>query len=67
MRAGHRQNMSPGEHVLGEPLRPGDIALPAVQDRLHERVTARDDVADDPEIRLEADLLFAEALGELDP
>src|SRR5258708_25384467 len=67
MRASHREHRPPGEHVLREPVRSGDVALAAVEDRLHQRVTPGDHVADDPEIGLETDLRFAEAFGELDP
>src|SRR5258706_14908022 len=67
MRASHREHMPPGEHVLREPVRSGDVALAAVENRLHQRVTPGDHVADDPESGLEMDLLFAEAFGERDP
>ena len=66
MGAGHGEHMAPGEHMLCEPLGPRDILLAPVEDRLHERVTPRDHIADQPKVRPQCDLLLAEALDQLD-
>ena len=47
------------QHVLGEPLRTGGVGEPAVEHRLHHRLAARHDVADDAEVRL----VFVELRG----
>src|SRR6185436_9653107 len=66
MRPRNSEHMLPHEYLVGEPLWPGYIALAGVEDRLHQRVAARHDVAHDPDIRLERELARVEALGELD-
>ena len=66
MRARHRKHMAPGEHMLGEPLRTGNVALAPVEDGLHQGITARHHVAHDPEVGREAQLLFAESFDQLD-
>ena len=53
VRAGHGQHPLVPQHVLVQPLRAGDIGQVAIEDRLHQRVAARDDVADDEQIGLE--------------
>ena len=58
--------MAPGEDVLGEPLRARNVAFATVEDRFHQRVTARDDVADHPEVGREPQLLLAESFDQLD-
>ena len=66
VRARHREYVLAGEHVLGEPLRSGDQRLPAIEDLFHQRVAARHDVPDDPEVGRERDLLRAEPVDDLD-
>ena len=51
VRAGDTEHVTSREHVLGQPLRTRHERQPAVQDCFHQRVAARDDVADDPQIR----------------
>src|SRR6185436_9078671 len=50
----------------GKPLRAGNVPIAAVEDRLHEGIAARDDVADHPDVGLERELLRAEARDQLD-
>lgn len=38
------------QHVLGQPLRPGNVGQAAIEDGLHQRITARHDIADNPKI-----------------
>src|SRR4051812_39902180 len=66
MSARDREDMAAAQHVVREPLRPGNVPLSAVEDRLHQRIAAGDDVADYPKVRLQRNLVFAEPLGELD-
>src|SRR3982751_6111037 len=35
MGAGHGEDMPARQHMLSKPLRPGDVALASVEDRLH--------------------------------
>jgi hypothetical protein len=63
---GNRQDVPADEDVLGQPLRPGNEALAAVEDSLHQRVAARHHVAYHPEVGAQRHLLGAEALGESD-
>ena len=56
MGAGNRQHPLVLENVLGQPLRAGHVALAAVEDRLHQRVAARDHVADHPEVGSQREL-----------
>src|SRR5438105_13868787 len=58
--------MPAAEHVLGEPLRPRNIALPALENGLHQGIAARDDVADDPNVGAQGELRRVEAFGKLD-
>src|SRR5688572_19408127 len=52
--------------MFGEPLRAGNIAIARVEDRLHQGIAARHDVADNPDIRPQGELVRAETFGELD-
>src|ERR1051326_6452580 len=58
--------MSARQDMLGEPLRARNIAITAVENRLHQWIVARNHVADHPEVRRERHLRFAKAFGELD-
>src|SRR5437763_14980419 len=51
VRPGDREDVSAGKHVLGEPLRTGYVALTTIEDRFHQRVTARPHVAAQPKLR----------------
>lgn len=54
------------QHMIMEPLRAGDETIASVENRLHQRVAARHDVADYPEIRLEAELIGTIAIDQID-
>ena len=47
-------------------MRAGHVALATVEDRFHERVAARHNIADHPQIGRDRDLFLAETFGELD-
>src|ERR1700694_501321 len=66
MGARDREDVPAAEHVLGKPLGPRNVAFPAIENRLHQRVAARDDVADDPYIGPQRELILAETFRELD-
>src|SRR6267143_6708809 len=66
MGAGHCQDMPAAEYMLGQPLGPRNIPLPAVENCFHQGIAARDDVADDPNVGAQRELLLVEALGKLD-
>ena len=63
---GHRDHVLARQHVLGEPLRTGDVPLAAVEDRLHERVAPCHHVADHPEVGGEGRLVGTVAFDDLD-
>jgi hypothetical protein len=65
--AGHRQHVAPGQHVLGQPLRAAGVGRARVEDGLHQRVAARDDVADDEHVGRQRQLVGAEALDQSMP
>ena len=58
--------MLSSQNLLGEPLRPRDVALTRIEDRLHEGIAASYHIANHPNIRAELQLLGAKPLGELD-
>ncbi len=62
MRAGHRQHPLAVQHMLAEPLRAGHIRQSAVENRFHQRIAARDHVADNEQIGLQIELLRAVTL-----
>jgi hypothetical protein len=62
---GRQYPLSP-QYVLVQPLRPGNEGEPAVEDFLHQRIAARDHVADHEQVGLEFDLRRIEALDQLD-
>ena len=62
----HRQNVPAGKDVLGQPLRSRHERQVAIQYRFHQRVAARDDIADHPQVRLQCDLLGSIAFNEFD-
>ena len=66
MGARDRQHPVAPQHVFGQPLRPGNIRQPAVQDLFHQRVAARDHVADHEQIGPELHLLRRIAFDQLD-
>jgi len=63
---GDREHVAPREHLPGQPLRAGDVTLAPVEDGLHQRVAAGDDIAHHPQVRAQPDQAFVEPLGELD-
>src|SRR5688572_4535956 len=66
MRTRHSEYMLTLQCVFGEPLGARGIAIPGVEDRFHQWITARHYVADNPDIRPQGELVGAETLGELD-
>ena len=66
MGTGDADNMLASEHLVGKPLRPRNVALSPVEDRLHQGIAARDYIADYPKVGREAQLLGAKALDQLD-
>ena len=66
VRAGHRQHVTAEQHVLGQPLRAAGVGRAGVEDGLHQRIAARDDVADDEDIGLQGHLVGREAFDQLD-
>src|SRR3954470_20692125 len=54
------------QHVLGEPLRAGGVAIAAVEDGLHEGVPSGDHIAHDPQVRLQGQLVRSESLDQID-
>ena len=67
VRAATASTQRPLQHVLAQPLRAGDVRQPAVEDRFHQRIAARDDVADHVDVGFELHLIGAVAFDELDP
>ena len=66
VRAGHRQHPALMQYVLGQPLRPGDVGQAAIEDGLHQRIAARHDIANDPEIRGDGQLRGVPARNQFD-
>ena len=66
MGARHRGHPASRKDVLPQPLRTGNVGQAPVEDGLHQRVAARDDVADDEHIGLQRDLLRAPAFRQVD-
>src|SRR5690606_37333397 len=55
-----------GQHMLCEPLRPGDVWIAAIENGFHERIAAGDDVADHPQVRTQIELLRAKPADDVD-
>src|SRR5579859_4132960 len=66
VRTGDREDVPPGENVFRQPLRTRNVTPSSVEDRLHQRIAARDDVPYHPQVRFQLELLFAEPLDQLD-
>ena len=66
VRARDGEHPAVAQHGLGEPLRPGHVREPAIEDRFHQRIAARDDVADDEEVGAESELVETPAFDEAD-
>ncbi len=66
VRARDRQCPAALQHMLGQPLRPADVRLPGIEDRLHQGIAARHHIADDPQIGPERKLVGAVALDQFD-
>jgi hypothetical protein len=66
VRAGDGEDVATGEDLLGEPLRPTRVARASVEDRFHQRVAARDRVADDEEVGRQLQLVGVVAFDQLD-
>ena len=54
------------QNLLTQPLRTGLASLVAINDCLEQRIATRDDIADDPEIGPESELVLAVSLDEVD-
>jgi len=65
VRAGDGEHVAAGEDVLGQPLRAARVGAAGIEHGLHQRVAARDRIADDEEIGRELELLGAVALDQL--
>ena len=66
VRAGDGQHVAALEHVLGQPLRAADVGQAVVEDGLHQRIAARDRVADDEQVGRQRHLVGAVAVDQLD-
>ena len=66
MRAGHGQYPLVAQDVFADPLRAGHIRQAAVEDFFHQRVTARDDIANHIQIRVQLGLFGIKALDQFD-
>ena len=66
MGAGHGQHVAARQHVLGQPLRAAGVGQAGVEDRLHQRVAAREHIADHVQIGADRQLFGVEALDQLD-
>ncbi|MNY04797.1 hypothetical protein D3C86_1374940 [compost metagenome] len=66
VRTGHGQHPLAIEHVLAQPLRAGDVRQVAVENGLHQRIAARDHVADHEQVRLQRELRRVEAFDQVD-
>ena len=64
MRAGNPEHPAPAQDVLGQPLRPGHIGQPLIQNRLQQRIAARNGIADHEHIRLHCGLPSVVALRQ---
>ena len=67
MRTGDSQHPAPVQHVVGEPLRTGDVGQPAIENLLEQRVAARNSVADHVAVGVEPNLLGTVAFDQFDP
>jgi hypothetical protein len=65
--SGHGKNMALAQHMLRKPLRTRDERQLAIKNRLHQRIPARDDVADDVQLRVQRELVGPEPLDQFDP
>ncbi len=70
VRAGDREHEAVREHMIAQPFGAGRVREAAVEDRLDQRIAARDDVADDEQIGVGRDtfeLRRIVAFGQRDP
>ena len=67
MRPGDRQHPASVQHVVGQPLRAGNVGQAAVEQFFEQRVAARDGVADDVAVGRQRQLLDAVAFDQRDP
>ena len=54
------------QNVFCKPLRAGNIRQSAIEDFFHQRIAARNDIADDVDIRIKPGLLRRKALDQFD-
>ena len=66
MGAGDSEHPFVVQHVVGQPLWAGGVGEAALEDGFHQRVAAGDDVADDEDVGLDADLAGIPAFGQID-
>src|SRR5690606_10796093 len=66
MCAGNSQDMLALQYGLTEPLRAGYIGQAGVQNRFHQRVATRHNIADYEKVRLKSDLVGLEPFYEFD-
>ena len=66
MRARHRQHPLPAQHVFRQPLRAGGVRQSAIEYFFHQRIAARDHVADHANIGIQIELIDAVTFDEFD-
>ena len=66
MRAGDAEHPAALQHVLGQPLRSGNIGQALVEDGFEQRVAARDGVADHENVGVQRQLIDRKAFDEVD-
>ncbi|MNC86357.1 hypothetical protein D3C83_20110 [compost metagenome] len=66
MRAGYRNHPFPTKNIFSQPLRARYVRKSPLKDFLHQGIAARDDVANDENIRLERYLIHVPSINQLD-
>ena len=66
MGAGHAKHAATAQHVLGQPLRPGNVVEPFVEHVLDRRIAARQRVADHDLLAVVADRIRRIAFAQRD-
>ena len=64
--AGNAKNPALAENILGQPLRPRHVGPVSVENFLKQRIAARNGIADDEQIGIQADLIRAVSFGQED-
>ena len=53
--------------MLRQPLRPGNVGQPLVEDGFQQRIAPGNGVADDEDVRIQGELVGGKAFDEIDP